>query len=32
VVDGLEHAPAAFAGIFESNGHVGKLLIRLARD
>lgn len=31
VVDGLECAPQAFAGVFGSNDYVGKLLVRLAR-
>jgi NADPH-dependent curcumin reductase CurA len=30
VVEDLEAAPAAFAGIFGGNGHVGKLLVRVA--
>lgn len=30
VVDGLENAPEAFAGIFSGNGNVGKLLVRIA--
>jgi len=30
VVDGLEAAPAAFAGIFSGNATVGKLLVRVA--
>jgi NADPH-dependent curcumin reductase CurA len=31
VVDGLESAPAAFAGVFSGNANVGKLLVRVAR-
>ncbi len=30
VVDGLENAPAAFAGIFRGNSNVGKLLVRVS--
>ncbi len=30
VIDGLENAPAAFAGIFAGNSNIGKLLIRVA--
>jgi len=30
VVDGLAAAPAAFAGVFRGNPHVGKLLVRVA--
>jgi NADPH-dependent curcumin reductase CurA len=30
VVDGLERAPAAFAGIFRGNSNVGKLLVRVS--
>jgi NADPH-dependent curcumin reductase CurA len=30
VVDGIEAAPAAFAGVFSGNGNVGKLLVRVA--
>ena len=30
VVEGLESAPAAFASVFSSNAHVGKLLVRVA--
>ena len=30
VVEGLESAPAAFAGIFRGNSNVGKLLVRVA--
>lgn len=30
VVDGLEAAPAAFAGVFGGNGNIGKLLVRVA--
>jgi NADPH-dependent curcumin reductase CurA len=30
VVDGIEQAPAAFAGIFTGNAYVGKLLVRVA--
>jgi NADPH-dependent curcumin reductase CurA len=30
IVDGLESAPAAFAGIFRSNSNVGKLLVRVS--
>ena len=30
VVEGLEAAPAAFAGIFRGNSNVGKLLVRIA--
>jgi NADPH-dependent curcumin reductase CurA len=32
VVEGLEQAPAAFAGIFSGNSHVGKLVVRVADD
>ncbi len=32
VVEGLEAAPAAFAGVFSGNSHVGKLLVRVARE
>jgi NADPH-dependent curcumin reductase CurA len=32
VVDGLEAAPAAFAGVFSGNGNVGKLLVRVAPE
>ncbi|MET0269179.1 MAG: NADP-dependent oxidoreductase [Sphingomonas sp.] len=32
VVEGLEAAPAAFAGIFSGNANVGKLLVRVAAD
>jgi len=32
VVEGLENAPAAFAGIFAGNANVGKLLVKVARD
>jgi NADPH-dependent curcumin reductase len=31
VVEGLENAPAAFAGIFSGNANVGKLLVKVAR-
>jgi NADPH-dependent curcumin reductase CurA len=31
VVDGLENAPAAFAGIFRGNSNVGKLLVRVSK-
>jgi len=30
VVEGLDAAPAAFAGTFGDNAHVGKLLVKLA--
>jgi NADPH-dependent curcumin reductase CurA len=30
IVEGLDHAPAAFAGIFRGNANVGKLLVRVA--
>ncbi len=30
IIDGLEKAPAAFAGIFSTNDYVGKLLVRVA--
>jgi hypothetical protein len=30
VVDGLENAPDAFAGIFRGNSNVGKLLVRVS--
>jgi NADPH-dependent curcumin reductase CurA len=30
IVDGLESAPAAFAGIFRSNSNLGKLLVRVS--
>ena len=30
IVEGLENAPAAFAGIFSGNDNVGKLLVRIA--
>jgi len=30
VMEGLEAAPAAFAGIFSGNANVGKLLIKIA--
>lgn len=30
IVEGLDAAPAAFAGIFGGNAHVGKLLVRVA--
>lgn len=30
VVDGLEAAPAAFAGVFSGNSNVGKLLVKVA--
>jgi NADPH-dependent curcumin reductase CurA len=30
IVDGLENAPAAFAGIFRGNNTVGKLLVRVS--
>lgn len=29
IVDGLEHAPAAFAGIFSGNDTIGKLLVKV---
>lgn len=32
IVEGLESAPAAFAGVFSGNSHVGKLLVRVASD
>ncbi|HEX7856131.1 MAG TPA: NADP-dependent oxidoreductase [Sphingobium sp.] len=32
VVDGLENAPAAFAGKFGSNDHIGKLLVRVGEE
>jgi NADPH-dependent curcumin reductase CurA len=32
VIEGLENAPAAFAGTFGVNGHVGKLLVRVAPE
>lgn len=31
IVEGLEAAPQAFAGVFGSNDYVGKLLVRVAR-
>lgn len=31
IVDGLESAPQAFAGVFRSNDYVGKLLVRVGR-
>jgi NADPH-dependent curcumin reductase CurA len=31
IVEGLDAAPAAFAGIFRGNANVGKLLVRIAR-
>ncbi len=31
VVAGIEAAPAAFAGVFSGNSHVGKLLVKVAR-
>jgi len=31
IVDGLESAPRAFAGVFRSNDYVGKLLVRVGR-
>lgn len=30
IVEGLENAPAAFAGIFSGNANVGKLLVRVS--
>jgi NADPH-dependent curcumin reductase len=30
IVDGIESAPSAFAGVFRSNDYVGKLLVRVA--
>ena len=30
VVEGLEQAPAAFAGVFSGNSHVGKVLVKVA--
>jgi len=32
IVDGLEQAPAAFAGTFRGNAYVGKLLVRVASE
>ncbi|MET0180525.1 MAG: NADP-dependent oxidoreductase [Novosphingobium sp.] len=32
VIEGLDAAPAAFAGIFSGNRNVGKLLVKVARD
>lgn len=32
IVEGLEAAPAAFAGIFTGNHNIGKLLVRVAND
>jgi NADPH-dependent curcumin reductase CurA len=32
IVDGLASAPAAFAGVFSGNDHVGKLLVRVAAE
>lgn len=32
VVEGLDEAPAAFAGIFSGNANVGKLVVRVATD
>lgn len=32
VVEGIDAAPAAFAGIFRGNANVGKLLVRIAHD
>jgi NADPH-dependent curcumin reductase CurA len=32
IVEGLEQAPAAFAGIFGGNANVGKLIVRVAQD
>ncbi|MET0241680.1 MAG: NADP-dependent oxidoreductase [Sphingobium sp.] len=32
VVDGLENAPAAFAGKFGANDHIGKLMVRVSED
>lgn len=32
VVEGIDQAPAAFAGIFRGNANVGKLLVRIAHD
>ena len=31
VVEGLENAPAAFAGVFSGNAHVGKVLVKVAQ-
>lgn len=31
IIDGIESAPAAFAGVFQSNDYVGKLLVRVGR-
>jgi NADPH-dependent curcumin reductase len=31
IVDGIEAAPAAFAGVFQANDYVGKLLVRVGR-
>ena len=30
VVEGLEAAPQAFAGVFSGNAHIGKLLVKVA--
>ena len=30
IVEGLDAAPAAFAGIFRGNGNIGKLLVKVA--
>jgi NADPH-dependent curcumin reductase CurA len=32
VVDGLKNAPAAFCGIFGTNAHVGKLIVRVGKE
>ena len=32
IVDGLDNAPAAFAGIFGGNTNIGKLVVRVATD
>lgn len=32
IVEGLENAPAAFAGIFRGNANVGKLLVHVSAD
>lgn len=32
VVEGIDAAPAAFAGIFRGNANIGKLLVRIAHD
>jgi NADPH-dependent curcumin reductase CurA len=32
VIEGIENAPAAFAGMFSGGGHSGKLVVKLTAD